>query len=164
VSRRDVDDCGGAGQIGGDGAQRSTGVADEGAQIPLAQPWTVPRCRVDRFDEFDEESSGGFEGGNRVHGQCHSGRARSCTGRRACSCGPLENVAPLESGLVNRAPRNQSVSSYSTAIAPLLPTHRARAFGGCMQSRWHPESGTTSGLVAYLDGRPIGSVRGRAVR
>jgi len=61
-----VDDGCGSGQVGGNGGQRSTGVADQRAQIPLAQPRTVPRRRRDRFDEFGEESGGGFEGGDRI--------------------------------------------------------------------------------------------------
>lgn len=41
--RESFNRSGGSGQIGGDGAQRSARVADQRAQIPIAEPGSVPR-------------------------------------------------------------------------------------------------------------------------
>jgi hypothetical protein len=47
----------------------------------------------------------------------------------------------------------------------LVPSRRKRADRLRQQADGgQPESGTTSGLVAYLDGKPVGWVGGRAAR
>ena len=163
VSRRDVDDCGGAGQIGGDGAQRSTGVADEGAQIPLAQPWTVPRCRVDRFDEFDEKTSGGFK---LATASMVSAASRGEVVHRPAGVLVLTIGECRAAGVWAGEPR----TSEPVGVL-VLHCHRAivadppsTCIWGLHADSLHPESGTTSGLVAYLDRKPAGWVRGRAAR